>query len=65
MKSNDIVHSTVIGKAYYKWTDAKGDRYYLIKFKDGTTLWTNSMDIVKDELKEIEKPEDNQLQLFE
>lgn len=64
MKSNDIVHSTANGKAYYKWTDAKGVRMYLIKFKDGRTLWTNSIDIVKDELKEIEKPDDNQLNLF-
>ena len=64
MKANEIVHSTSLGKAYYKWTDAKGDRYYLIKFKDGKTLWTNSMDIIKDELKEKEKTNDNQLNLF-
>jgi hypothetical protein len=64
MKPNEIVHSTSVGKAYYKWTDGKGVKHYLIKFKDGRTLWTNSMDIIKDELKEKEKTNDNQLDLF-
>ncbi len=49
--NRQTVHKTTKGKATYQWGSGTQIRY-LIEFADGRTLWTNSMDIVRKELKE-------------
>jgi hypothetical protein len=58
--SRKMVLETSKGKAYYCWTNNSGYHIYLIVYADGRELWTNSMQIVKDELLDQNK----QLLLF-
>ena len=51
MKAGTVVHRTVAGKAAYAWTTDKGQKMYRIDFTDGRYLHTNSLEIVRQELK--------------
>ena len=62
---SEIVKRTEKGTAYFKWFNNDGSKMYLIEYTDNgkQSLWTNSMDVINDELK-VEPKQNNQLSMF-
>lgn len=54
------------GYATIEWTDKKGVDWYLIHYSDGRTCYTNSLNIVNEQLQteEVEQKQTGQLSLF-
>lgn len=50
--SYEVVRQTAKGKATWRWKKKDGSIMYLIEFVDGKTLWTNSVQIIEDELRD-------------
>jgi len=61
MNRGDLIFENSNGFATYQFKK-NGQPMYLIKRNDGQDLWTNSIDIIKNFLKQ--KKNDNQLSLF-
>lgn len=51
MKPGETVYQTAKGKAVFAWQTDNGENMYRIDFSNGSYLHTNSMEIVKTELK--------------
>jgi len=66
MKRGQTVFENENGKAVFEWTKENGQPMHRIFFNDGKELWTNSMDIIKDELTRKRKVAEStpQLTLF-